>query len=295
VRQYHEAYDNYSFISTPYPDSTPAQPGTEVIGAKASSRRQRDQGGSPAKGGGSDGITLEENFLDLRTLELAKLYRIAMVPRNIAFDRYYSAEDEVYSNYNEGNAFENGQVKASEDDELLDELVSLSEKTSPAPSSTKTRKKRNETTTEPILEPVKPKENTPLATVVGEYQQVFAILTIQELKVLLIGGWKGLHEYCLSNNGTNVGQPKLSQVFSNDAALLVHLLEDHPGMQLLNSLPQIGSGGGPEEIYWQTKGDNLSEIMKNILKHAQSKLIKKGKNSDEDKFDLMGRIYLLVG
>jgi hypothetical protein len=123
-----------------------------------------------------------------------------------------------------------------------------------------------------------------------EFQRVYCLLSLTELRVLFTQGWKGLRS----------ANTRQSQVFSNDAALLSHMMVDSELVQSLNtpSNPEVSDGNNNNNplVYWEHSNDNLTEIMKNIIKHSLNKTSGgNGKNNQRKVTpDMIGKLFVLV-
>lgn len=153
--------------------------------------------------------------------------------------------------------------------------------------------------------PINNNSTSSSALTASDFQRVYCILSVAELKILLTQGWRGLKQYYNSSSSStspNLSFGKVCQVFSNDASLLSHMFVEHETIQQFNKVPTsaedpFGSNGGQSAVYWEQSTDSLTEIMKNIIKHS---LQKTQKNSTPGKKvapvvpDLLGRIFVFV-
>jgi hypothetical protein len=76
------------------------------------------------------------------------------------------------------------------------------------------------------------------------------------------------------------------------------MMSEHEAVSSINQLPSASSSD--DKVYWEGTNDNLTEIMRNIIKHSVSKNNKNNANngnSSKNKMpipELLGKIYLIV-
>jgi hypothetical protein len=70
-------------------------------------------------------------------------------------------------------------------------------------------------------------------------------------------------------------------------------MSEHEAVSSLNQLPSSSE----DKVYWEGANDNLTEIMRNIIKHSVSKNNKNNSSNGKNKMpipELLGKIYLMV-